>query len=573
MLEKIKYILYVLGLIFVAIVILLESKTPFEIASIIGLFITLISGLIGVIAYVRNTKNLSKNRLSHVTFTNRTQDLERLFKMLKSRVSIIEIAGDSQCGKTWVAKKLCDCINFPQSEGSFLGKHKLRNKKAYYIDMDKSNLNNFFNQHRVNKNTVLIIDNVNHFEEILTKKELFNFQLVYIALSDQGFKHDRKHSVLAFENHHMCELHCKIQSIYYNLDSLTKEEMTRLHELTGGKIGSIHAMLNRPDTIEWIKQITQNIKTNYDNELDKIQINLFCGKYKEAQMLLNEFARTYQEKSFINSDLFYKFIMIKSDCMHLLNNYQEALDTLSIVDNEKYSNYSVNNVIELKKAHYLKHLWRSDEALSILSAIKENDFRAKVDMLGILAAKYFVDETYNNTDCDLKEIFLRTFESLEPDITIMSNSTRLRFFRYKPLYVLYKNPDSQLATLIDLINKVINEYESENNRLLVNARFVKAELYRIHKKYDLACELYNSCLMTTDDNIRIQTALILHYMHKYNNVETTKSIDIQDIYALCENRQNNYGKKICGRINSINLKDPNYEDKKNCFEQRIMPIL
>ena len=84
--------------------------------------------------------------------------------------------------------------------------------------------------------------------------------------------------------------------------------------------------------------------------------------------------------------LTYKYNFILSNCEHMLNQYETALATLSIIEIPMYKKYNKGFKIELQKAHYNKHLWNCNEALEILDNIKDNSFAALVDSLGILAA-------------------------------------------------------------------------------------------------------------------------------------------------------------------------------------------
>ena len=56
------------------------------------------------------------NRLSQNTFTDRKHDLQYLIEILNTH-KIVQLSGkDSQCGKSWLALKLVDYINYPKDE-------------------------------------------------------------------------------------------------------------------------------------------------------------------------------------------------------------------------------------------------------------------------------------------------------------------------------------------------------------------------------------------------------------------------------------------------------------------------
>ena len=121
---------------------------------------------------------------------------------------------------------------------------------------------------------------------------------------------------------------------------------------------------------------------------------MFVGHYKTAEDKLNEFNLKYGKAMKSIMDISYKYLLMLSDCKHLLNDYTDALSVLSLIETQDYKVYNKNYEIELHKAHYCKHLWRCDEALSILRDINKVSYSAIVDSLGILAAKYFINDLH-----------------------------------------------------------------------------------------------------------------------------------------------------------------------------------
>ena len=135
---------------------------------------------------------------------------------------------------------------------------------------------------------------------------------------------------------------------------------------------------------------------------------------------------------------------------------------------------------------------------------------------------------------------------------------------------------NDINDLIKPINDVIEGYKAENNRLLANAYFIRAEINRLFKKYKLALLDYNSCtLITDDDNIKIQVNIMKYYLAKIQKIRIFKGdnfLSKDEICDLCKGK-NNYGMLLVHRLNSIELNDPDKEQIVNCFEHRIMTIL
>ena len=147
--------------------------------------------------------------------------------------------------------------------------------------------------------------------------------------------------------------------------------------------------------------------------------------------------------------------------------------------------------------------------------------------------------------------------------------------RNESIYLYYKKKSTR-KKILEPINSVIIKYRNENNRLLANAYFVRAEINRLFKKYKNALLDYNRCLtQTEDDNIKIQVNIMKYYLAIIKNVTIFKAdifLSKEQISILCKNK-NQYGMLILHRINSIELEDPDKEQIINCFEHRIMTIL
>lgn len=519
----------------------------------------------------------SKVRLTKEVFTDRKNDLIHLLKILCSQEHRIEIDGQEEgCGKTWLAMRLCDYINNPKDKAFVEIKTKIPYKRAFYFDLEKEDtekLDDFFRSNIISAKDVMIFDHVDKIEKLIDKQNCYHFQMVYI-MKHSGKTNFSTHHISKFNVEYMTILHNKIRNTYPDLDELTKKEFDKLFELTDGNIGRISGILSEQKSINWLKDITYGKKTEYDSELEKIQIELFIGHYKIANDQLQEFKLKYDSSMKTVMDIQYKYLLIQSDCEHLLNHYKNALNILSVIDTPAYYKYNQNYEIELHKAHYYKHLWNCDEALDILSAIKNVSYAALVDSLGILAAKYFINDLHVSfTD--------ESSINMYKDYYICANNSNLsstqadthKLMRYKPVYEYYANSNPDMNELISLINEVIVLYHAENNRLIANAYFIQGEIYRLYGKYDDAVISYKKCLdCTRDNNIIIQVNLMAYYLiniKKLNinfNIITTERID-----TLCED--NNYADKVYHRIKCIELNDPNAHEIIKCFDSRIMPIL
>lgn len=533
--------------------------------------------LIPLIMEQRKLKRLRKNKLTESIFTDREEDLEDIIRILNIKEHCVQIAGDEeQCGKSWMAKRLCDYIN-NQNDPEFKNiKRKCSYVTADYLDMDsytEKELDAYFKDNIVTNKTVLIFDHVDNFKAILSKQRQFHFQMIYI-LKDSINPSLTMHTMSAFSKKHIEELQRKIKEYYPGISTLTQNEVDTLFQLTDGNIGRITALLSEQKCVLWIKDISNRKTTEYEEQLHKIKMDILVGKYQTARQQLLRFEAVYKDDFYNNIHLAYKYNLMLSDCEHMLNQYQTALDILSIIELKPYTKYNLDFEIELHKAHYNKHLWNCNEALEILGKINDRSFPALVDSLGILTAKYFVNDLFvPNSSNDSLEEFNKKFQMATNSSLVHNNYDEYKLKRYAPVFFFYKEKPTKEEQLIQMIDEVIKIYESENNRLRANAYFVKAEIYRLYRQYEKAIVEYKRCLdITVDNNIKLQTNLMIYYLIKIKKINLDFELIPEN--ELNELSQNNvYSRIVRHRIRNIELGDPNATQIREQIDSRIMPIL
>lgn len=549
-------------------------------AGVLSTVIVMIPAVYSAIPFIREwhqLKNARKNRLTESIFTDRMSDLEDIIRILNINEHCVEIAGnEEQCGKSWMAKRLCDFINNPNDSDFKNIQCKCHYVKADYLDMDSltaNEFNKYFIDNIVTNKTVLIFDHVVKISIILDKQKQFHFQMIYI-LKQRVDLALTTHTMSEFPQKHIDELQRKIGEIYPNIRTLTQTEINTLFQLTDGNIGRITALLSEQKGVSWIKDISNNTPTEYEKCLHKIELDIIVGKYQIARKNLSKFEAEYKNDFNSNMHLTYKYNFILSNCEHMLNQYETALDTLSIIEIPMYKKYNKGFKIELQKAHYNKHLWNCNEALEILNNIKDNSFAALVDSLGILAAKYFINDLSvpYSSDNSLEE-FKKKFYKASNSSLKRDDQDNYKLKRYEPIFLFYDKKPKKEDILLQSIDEVIKVYEGENNRLRANAYFIKAEIYRLYQQYDKSILEYKRCMdVTIDDNIRIQTNLMIYYLIKVKGIKLNYELMPDDeISRLCQD--NVYSCKVRHRIRNIELNDPNATEIQEQIDSRIMPIL
>ena len=549
-------------------------------AGVLSTVIVMIPAVYSAIPFIREwhqLKNARKNRLTESIFTDRMSDLEDIIRILNINEHCVEIAGnEEQCGKSWMAKRLCDFINNPNDSDFKNIQCKCHYVKADYLDMDSltdNEFNKYFIDNIVTNKTVLIFDHVVKISVILDKQKQFHFQMIYI-LKQRVDLALTTHTMSEFPQNHIDDLQRKIGEIYPNISTLTQTEINTLFQLTDGNIGRITALLSEQKGVSWIKDISNNAPTEYEKCLHKIELDIIVGKYQIARKNLLKFEAEYKNDFNSNMHLTYKYNFILSNCEHMLNQYETALATLSIIEIPMYKKYNKGFKIELQKAHYNKHLWNCNEALEILDNIKDNSFAALVDSLGILAAKYFINDLSvpYSSDNSLEE-FKNKFYKASNSSLKRDDQDNYKLKRYEPIFLFYDKKPKKEDILLQSIDEVIKAYEGENNRLRANAYFIKAEIYRLYQQYDKSILEYKRCTdVTTDDNIRIQTNLMIYYLIKVKGIKLNYELMPDDeISRLCQD--NVYSCIVRHRIRNIELNDPNATEIQEQIDSRIMPIL
>ena len=555
-----------------------NKNTIYACLNIFVMLLPLIFSVIPLFKEIRIAEKRKKNPYSDKTFTDRIDDVNAIIKMLERKEHIIQIKGsENNSGKSWLGQKLCDIINHPK-DAKFLKENNLKvtYHRAYYLDMNEkseSEVDEFLIQNTVDPLTVLVFDHVTNIEFILTKQSVYHFQLVYIMKEECSFDF-YKHDISPFKVENIEELHNKIREQYTGISALSSKEMEILHRLTNGNIGQIHNILSRQEAISWIKDIADDKYTEYDEKLNKIRVKLLSGEYISAQTDISKFEVDYKKDFQNNNDLFYKYIIIKSDFEHLLNNYEDAIALLSTVELNKFQRNNVEHEIELHKAHYHKHLWQCDSALEILYSLKGHSYSAMADSLGILVAKYFINDLHVPTSSQNSlEEFKNMYICLQNSSLKHSDNDLLKWERNTAIYIYYNVHPQEPQVLISKLNDVIEKYEAWHSRLSANAYFLRGEIYRLYADYEHAIADYKKSLtFTYDNNLKLQVNLMVYYLLNCKKVDVNFDLlDTNTMIEMC--KRNTYARQLWQRINLIQLEESESESVQNCFDNRIMTIL
>lgn len=118
---------------------------------------------------------------------------------------------------------------------------------------------------------------------ILTKQSCYHFQLIYIMQDNCNYNFF-KYNISIFQESKINDLQNNIRKNYFGIESISEDEIHTLYSLTAGNIGKIHAMLSSQKCVKWIKDINAGVRTDYDEELYKINMDLLIGEYQSAKI-------------------------------------------------------------------------------------------------------------------------------------------------------------------------------------------------------------------------------------------------------------------------------------------------
>lgn len=565
-------------------------------------YITLILGLAAAIDAVFflmpifqsiKTQNRIFNKLQINCFTDRETELKQVCELLStwSRHSINKpihiICKLNAAGKTFFLLKIWNTLT------SFTNFCKVMNFKKYNLNA----LNTWFNLNKIvyidcnddsdetihlkNKNnkyirgkSIYLFDNLNqNFYDTYIK----NHNLTrYICTGELNSDNYDKIILGNFGTKEVNEFYNKLKmqknvSFIRHFDKeICEDSIQKIVNITCGNIKEISSIFDNKNTINYIMNFEEN-EDEKQKIIDKVTFKMLIGSYTEALNLLEA-----NKSNLLDPFIFrFKYYEKHAHCLHLLNRYEEAIEELnflrvSLTDSNLVSAiefYNKDNILELHLAHYYKHMGNFEEALTILNDL--NTTNSSFDKLGILAADYFIKG--NNPDT-----FLNVYESL---LKCKLNEEFLnKLYRYSPIYYYLKTGELEDKEL----KQCLNYYEENKDHLIANALFMQAEIYRLSKEYKKAKKLYLDCLDYSltfkDKNLQLQVSLIINYCLNTNKFKLKDNsvqglLNYPTIKHIANEFKMEYNYSCANLFNSVNLNDPDSNDKKRQIDSRIFVIL
>lgn len=550
-----------------------------------------------------------RKKLEVYAFTDRENELKQVCQHLKNWAvgeeevkPICILCSTNAAGKTYFMMKIWHTVITRYDFYGVLGLRpfSLKNLASWfkinaivYIDcLDDSEttrkLIDKINYKTQRKKTIFLFDNmtVSFYDCVVKKYNLIRYIYSYNSAMESVNNNFRQNKIelSRFERKDLIDYYNKLNDFDKRLkndadkhctEKLKPNDFDKILELTYGNIKQISKIFDPRQDINQVLNIDES--NDEDSKiLNEIELKLIIGDYDEALNALNE-----NKDRFIDSFLKYQFRyrMLLAHCLHLLNKYSDAIIELSVLliktdpltINEVYDAFNKDHIIELRLAHYKKHMGDFDDALSILGSI--NSTQAKLDKLGIYAAEHFLTGRKLNS-------FLADYEDLEQlhKDNKLTNEQQIKLFRYSPVYCFFKDG----IVNGEKLQICIDEYERTKDHLIANAYFMKAELCRFNKSYNEAKKLYLQCLdyayAFNDENLKLQVSMMLNYLTDSKKIKLTAKyrqnvLSYVQIKFSANKHEMHYNYSCANLFNSVGLNDPDSIEKRKKIDSHIFVIL
>ena len=541
-------------------------------------------------------ENKIRKKLEIYAFTDRETELGAVCEILKQWAEeyltkpICILCDTNATGRTYFLLKIWHTVisksdfNKNLKSGKINYKTWRKIKKIVYIDcLDNSEetkkLIDKINYRTHKKNHIYIFDNLNDniYDTVIKKFNLMKF--IYSCDSTSKEIKDlncEPVSLSRFQKNDVMLYHKKINNFGLNLKP---ENFNKIMDFTQGNIKQISKIFDTRKNINAFLAL-ETSNDEFKKILTDVEFKLLIGDYGDALVELDK-----NKEKFLNTYIKYLFNyrLLRANCLHLLNRYEDAILELSILMNnflqtenfedveidEVYKSFNKDHIVDIRLAHYEKHMGNFVNALHLLEKIKT--VQAKLDMLGIYAADYFLNEqSYSE--------FINTYEELQGKIKSMSEEQLNKFYRYSPVYFYLKEG----KIFHNDLDKCINYYEKTKDHLIANALFMKAELFRLNNSLKNATKLYQQCLEYAysfkDENLKLQVSLMINYLIttrkiKFNQKENTPNLSIVQIKNIALKYKMDYNYNCACYFNSVNLSDTEWRSKTKKIDHRIFIIL
>lgn len=492
-------------------------------------------------------------------------------------------------GKTSLSKRLCyELQKIKDKRDNILVDNKLLDKRIgniIYLDYGKYG-ESFIEEVKLNhtyikgkKNIVVIKNSCNN--AFIWDTELEDRDIFFIFLNFNNNSNNQ----LFFSDDKIVQL---IQELKKNPKYSYIYDMNKKGDINdiASKLGNI-SHNNIGTIIDVLMSNEFETLLSTDKQFIDFYFEIKNGNYKKAKELYEKIDNTQNKNTIFK----YKKEFELANLNHFLGKYTESLGQLEILLSKLMidQNILLTNVgknmcddIILLQAHINKHLGKFNEALDILNKNDSSEqtipFQRAFFSISIfqLNSHFNHDNTWNNFLNDLKHKMWK----FKNDRTI-KNSDYYFYETYYPIVKFYteKYNKKVVPKLINIENQAINFYQKEERRYLTNCYFIKAELYRIIKKWNAAQKYYKLCYDVYCSNGDKDILYLLAYTCKAIYItekvqlNLDSNFDYESVIELCKREE-----EFCFHQHLISMMEiaehdnETYKKWKSLFEITINPI-
>lgn len=559
-----KRALFFLHLIFLVIFIVGLLLNNYTNNTTAGVLIQIIAFIYSIAAfYIQLFSDSSHMGIDEPTifFTDRQQTIcfviERLYAIVyeHSEEKIITILCDDSvgCGKTELLLKIAQILSNDKAARQFLDfdsykRYKRLRRRLGYVnfyqyreDTTISKINQ--STYILGKTNIIIVDDLPAFTV-----NRFNDRFVLIFCKESDIKLLSQKSIVTLENFD----DRSVKEYYYKKfnSEMSESLLNSIMSYSRGNISIISSILSNQDSI---KLFTESAPALFE-----IEQYINSGNYIKARHVVNHLSSARRSIIAKDPELKFRLEYLEADLMHLENHYEEALEKMEIMRAKYLSDTEKQHRIIEKISHIKKHMGDFEGAISELVILPDSIHVFLELSLNLLALCQYEDSKYlDETN--------RLLHKIEREKIAESDEHKDSYHTYKAVTATYDYKYDLAHSMIDI---AIKKYENDDSKYLNNCYFIKAEIYRHQKIYDMACAYYQKCINAYHFNGDFDIFSLAFVMIKYLNTIKGYSYIIDEIYSLneikekCQLLKMEYNKKLSMYLSQLLIERKRHNQKQ-----------
>lgn len=294
-----------------------------------------------------------------------------------------------------------------------------------------------------------------------------------------------------------------------------------------------------------------------------------CGNYLKAKEFINQLVVDGTLIKRFDSDLNdeeFEFYFQWADVLHLLNDYDEAIDIIEHLTTQAENRNETKRLPKLywMKAHCLRHQWKTpDESL--------NYYRMSEEISHTLGISEYIIRSLHGKICislirnDMTFDFISAFRELDEIYETEPEKWRQYLYTTYKYKSIYQRLNGNKAQALEYLKKSLDGFISIGKRNIYDVYFEYGEFYRYYKDFANSIEHYRICLdfssKNMDYNLQSLSELGIVLCELKDGKENDETIHdkLLNIQKKSKDKQlhlnNQYAKFIENNMNSLKESD------------------